>query len=140
MLVQNILLFLLVSSVSTGLFALDSTPLNEALRKPVLDKRLNMTIGVLGDSRGITFQAAHGFTSLAQEHPAEVDTIIAIASMTKLITTVAALQLHDEGKLDIDAPVDSYLAELANLKNSQVSTTVARRFWFLPRENLRCEN
>ena len=116
MLVQNILLFLIVSSVSTGLFALDSTPLNEALREPVLDKRLNMTIGVLGDSRGLTFQAAHGFTSLAQEHPAEVDTIIAIASMTKLITTVAALQLHDEGKLDIDAPVDSYLAELANLK------------------------
>ena len=59
MLVQNILLFLLVSRVSTGLFALDSTPLNEALREPVLDKRLNMTIGVLGDSRGLTFQAAH---------------------------------------------------------------------------------
>lgn len=116
MFVQKVLLFLLVSGVPTGLLALDSTPLNEALRQPVVDKRLNMTIGVLGNSDGITFQAAHGFTNLAQERPAKVDTVVAIASMTKLITTVAALQLYEAGQLDIDAPVDTYLAELAGLK------------------------
>ena len=52
MFVKKVLLFLLVSGVPTGLLALDSTPLHEALRQPVVDKRLNMTIGVLGNSDG----------------------------------------------------------------------------------------
>ncbi|MAV62977.1 MAG: hypothetical protein CML82_03085 [Rhodobiaceae bacterium] len=90
--------------------------MDEALSKPVIDKRLNMTIGVLGNSEGLTFQAAHGFTTLAKDFPAQVDSVVAIASMTKLITTVAALQLYEEGKLDIDAAVDVYVESLSGLK------------------------
>ena len=107
---------LLICGFSTGLFALDSTTMDEALSKPVIDKRLNMTIGVLGNSEGLTFQAAHGFTTLAKDFPAQVDSVVAIASMTKLITTVAALQLYEEGKLDIDAAVDVYVESLSGLK------------------------
>ena len=35
--------------------------------------------------------------------------------MTKLVTTIAALQLVDQAKLELDVPVDAYLPELAAL-------------------------
>ena len=56
MFVREVLLPLLVSSVSKKLLALDSTLLNEALRQPFVDKRLNMAIGVLGTSDDLTFK------------------------------------------------------------------------------------
>ena len=56
MFVREVLLPLLVSSFSKKLLALDSTLLNEALRQPFVDKRLNMAIGVLGTSDDLTFK------------------------------------------------------------------------------------
>ena len=56
MFVQKVLLLLLASSVPTGLLALDSTLLNEALRQPFVDKRLIMAIGVLGNPDDLTFK------------------------------------------------------------------------------------
>ena len=106
----------MICGAPNGLFALDLTSMDDALSKPVIEKRLNMTIGLLGNSEGITFQSAHGFTTLAKDTPAEVDSVVAIASMTKLITTVAALQLYEEGKLDIDESVDVYVESLSGLK------------------------
>ena len=56
MFVREVLLPLLVSSGSKKLLALDSTLLNEALRQPFVDKRLNMAIGVLANSDDLTFK------------------------------------------------------------------------------------
>ena len=112
----SIFFLLVICAAPKGLLALDLTSMNDALSKPVIEKRLNMTIGLLGNSEAITFQSAHGFTTLAKDTPAEVDSIVAIASMTKLITTVAALQLYEEGKLDIDESVDVYVESLSRLK------------------------
>jgi CubicO group peptidase (beta-lactamase class C family) len=39
-----------------------------------------------------------------------------IASMTKMVTTTAALQLAEQGSLDLDAPVDTYRPEFASLQ------------------------
>jgi len=39
-----------------------------------------------------------------------------IASMTKIVTTTAALQLAEQGSLDIEAPVDAYRPEFAELR------------------------
>ena len=36
--------------------------------------------------------------------------------MTKPVTTVAALMLVEDGKLELDAPVDRYLPEPSELK------------------------
>ena len=44
------------------------------------------------------------------------DSILRIYSMTKAITTAAALMLHDEGKLDINAPIGKYMPALKELQ------------------------
>ena len=48
--------------------------------------------------------------------PVTADSIFAIASMTKAITTVAALQLVEQGKVKLDEPVSQYLPQLATLE------------------------
>jgi CubicO group peptidase (beta-lactamase class C family) len=52
---------------------------------------------------------------MAVDGPAmQRDSIFRIASMTKPITAAATMMLVDEGKLDLQAPVDTLLPELAN--------------------------
>jgi CubicO group peptidase (beta-lactamase class C family) len=46
----------------------------------------------------------------------ERDTIFRIASMTKPVTTVAALMLYDEGRFDLDEPITSCAPELAHMR------------------------
>jgi CubicO group peptidase (beta-lactamase class C family) len=48
--------------------------------------------------------------------PIERDTIFRVASMTKPITTVAALTLFDEGKFDLDEPITRCAPELARMR------------------------
>ncbi|KAJ6489042.1 beta-lactamase/transpeptidase-like protein [Mycena sanguinolenta] len=42
------------------------------------------------------------------------DTLFWLCSQTKMITTIAALQLIDQGKIALDTPVETVLPELAN--------------------------
>ncbi|KAF7336865.1 hypothetical protein MVEN_02122800 [Mycena venus] len=42
------------------------------------------------------------------------DAVFWLCSQTKLITTIAALQLIDQGKITVDTPVETVLPELAN--------------------------
>ena len=69
----------------------------------------NTVVVAAGDRDGVTAQESFG------ENGA-VDAIFAIASMTKLIVSVGAMQLVEEGQLDLDAPADEILPELQNLK------------------------
>ncbi|MBB4687735.1 serine hydrolase domain-containing protein [Amycolatopsis jiangsuensis] len=48
---------------------------------------------------------------LAQQVPMHDDTIFDLASISKLFTSIAALQLADQGKLEVNAPVVRYLPE-----------------------------
>ncbi|MBI1197480.1 MAG: serine hydrolase [Phenylobacterium sp.] len=47
--------------------------------------------------------------------PMERDTLFRIASMTKPVTTVAAMQLVEEGKLKLSDPVTKWIPELAGM-------------------------
>ncbi|KAF7336866.1 hypothetical protein MVEN_02122900 [Mycena venus] len=46
--------------------------------------------------------------------PIDEDTVFWLCSQTKLITTIAALQLIEQGKITLDTPVETVLPELAN--------------------------
>jgi CubicO group peptidase (beta-lactamase class C family) len=57
--------------------------------------------------------AAVGEKASGSADPMQRDTIFRIASLTKPITTTAAMMLIDEGKLRLDEPIDRVLPELA---------------------------
>jgi len=63
----------------------------------------------------VAYLRAVGFRDNARTIPLEPDAIFWIASMTKPVTSVAAMMLVDEGKLDLAAPVQKYLPELKDV-------------------------
>jgi CubicO group peptidase (beta-lactamase class C family) len=59
----------------------------------------------------VAYLQAVGFRDRAKTIPLQSDAIFWIASMTKPVTSVAAMMLVEEGKLDLAAPVSQYLPE-----------------------------
>lgn len=64
----------------------------------------------------VVLEDAYGVANVPTGTPMAVDTPIRIASLTKVITSVAALMLVEEGKISLDAPVAQYIPEFADLK------------------------
>lgn len=58
----------------------------------------------------------YGSRDLAGKLPMEKDTIVRIYSMSKVISSVAVMILHEEGRLKLDDPVGKYLPALATMK------------------------
>ena len=72
-------------------------------------------VAVARDGR-LVYEHAFGFQNREQKIPMKAGSIFRIASMSKPITTVAAMMLVEEGKIDIAAPVSLYLPEFKDLK------------------------
>jgi CubicO group peptidase (beta-lactamase class C family) len=65
---------------------------------------------------GPVFEAAFGKRDLTTGAPIAPDTVVRIASMTKAITGACAMQLVEQGKLDLDGPIGRVLPELGAIK------------------------
>jgi CubicO group peptidase (beta-lactamase class C family) len=64
----------------------------------------------------LAYLQAIGFQDRAKTIPMKTDSIFWIASMSKPVTSVAAMILVDDGKLDLDASVAKYLPELRDMR------------------------
>lgn len=60
--------------------------------------------------------AAYGKRDLEAGLPMEKDTIVRIYSMSKIVTSVAALTLLEEARFRLEDPIGDYLPELAHMK------------------------
>lgn len=66
------------------------------------------------DRDGIRFSGAWGQADAGTGAPMALDTVCQIASMTKALVSVAAMQLVEQGKLTLDGPIGDVLPELAD--------------------------
>ena len=73
---------------------------------------------VVAIARGgkLAFLQAIGFQDRAKMTAMKTNSIFWIASMSKPVTSVAAMILVDDGKLDLDAPVAGYLPEIGDMR------------------------
>lgn len=74
-----------------------------------------MVWGVVRDGRLVHVKGA-GVQDVDTERAVTADTLFRIASMTKAFTALSILKLRDEGKLQLDAPVETYVPELRGWK------------------------
>jgi CubicO group peptidase (beta-lactamase class C family) len=70
-------------------------------------------VALAADDSGVVYEGAFGSREAGADVPMTLDTVFWIASMTKAVTSVAALQQVEAGKLDLDAPIGDILPELA---------------------------
>ena len=111
--------------------ALPALPLraDEVLDRDVLTARMaefmrreiaagSLTGGVLLiEKDGETvLNAAYGHSDAAATRAAQTDDLFRIASMTKPVVSAAIMGFVEEGRIALDAPIATYLPELADLK------------------------
>lgn len=74
------------------------------------------------------YKKTAGYKSLAEYAlPMDFDSTYAIASCTKLITSIAALQCVERGQITLDGPVDKLLSELTELPIIEASADNAEK-------------
>ena len=87
-----------------------------ALKADVDAGRLPGAVLLIARQGKVAFYDSAGFQDRASQAPMKKDSIFRIASMSKPITTVAAMILAEENKLDVAAPVAQYLPEFRDVK------------------------
>ncbi|MGN6701765.1 MAG: serine hydrolase domain-containing protein [Burkholderiaceae bacterium] len=87
--------------------------IDQPLRAAVDDGRVPGVVALAADRSGSFYQGAFGRRSLAEDTPMTADTVFRIASMTKAVTGVAAMQCVERGLLSLDQPAGEIMPELA---------------------------
>ena len=79
--------------------------IDAVLRGAVDAREVPGVVALAANDQGIFYEGAFGTRNLSTGAPMTADTVFRIASMTKAVTSVAALQLVEQGKLALDGPV-----------------------------------
>jgi methyl acetate hydrolase len=92
--------------------------IDAVLAEAVSDDALPHVVAVAADRNGVIYEGAAGtlVPGDPDSGPVGTGTVFRVMSMTKLVVTVAALQLAEEGKLDLSAPVEEYCPQFAQLQ------------------------
>ena len=99
-----------------GLSAERLERLHQRFEEMVRDGKKAGAITMIVRNGRIADWRAYGYRDLAQKLPMEKDTICRIWSMTKVITSAAAMMLVEEGKLTLADPVAKYVPEFKGIK------------------------
>lgn len=89
---------------------LDDTGLSRAITKG----RLPGAACLIVDRDSVRYSRSFGFADALAGLPMETDTVCQIASMTKALVSVGAMQLVEAGRIELDAPIGTVLLELAD--------------------------
>jgi CubicO group peptidase (beta-lactamase class C family) len=73
-------------------------------------------VAMVADRDGVVYEGAAGHLSFKDAAPATTDTMFRIASMTKALTSVAALQLIEQGRLELGQTVASVIPAFGELQ------------------------
>jgi methyl acetate hydrolase len=93
-----------------------NTAIDASLRSAVERKDVPGVVALVTDRDRVLYQGAFGVADVATGRPLTSDALFRIASMTKPVTSVALMQLVEQGRIDLDDPAEKYLPELVGVK------------------------
>ena len=86
-----------------------SAALDTSLREAVARKDVPGVVALVTDRDRVLYQSAFGVADVATGRPLTPDALFRIASMTKPVTSVALMQLVEQGRIGLDDPAEKYL-------------------------------
>ncbi|MEA2210658.1 MAG: methyl acetate hydrolase [Solirubrobacteraceae bacterium] len=95
---------------------MDPSAIDGLLERAVDDGVLPGVVAVAGDRAGVLYEGAFGVLSVQGDTAVRSDTMFWLASMTKALVSVGALQLIEQGELDLEQPVADILPEFGALQ------------------------
>jgi methyl acetate hydrolase len=87
--------------------------IDQVLRQKSEAKEIPGVVAIAANSKEVIYQGAFGKRDLSKDDAMTMDSVFWIASMTKAITAAAAMQLVEQDKLSLDAPIGKVLPDLA---------------------------
>ena len=87
--------------------------IDQVLRQKSDAKEIPGVVAMAANSKEVIYQGAFGKRDLSKDEAMTQDSVFWIASMTKAITAAAGMQLVEQGKLALDAPIGKVLPDLA---------------------------
>src|ERR1700722_3018884 len=87
--------------------------IDQILRAKSDAKEIPGVVAMATNSKEVVYQGAFGKRDLSKDDAMTLDSVFWIASMSKAITAAAAMQLVEQGKLSLDAPIGKVLPDLA---------------------------
>jgi methyl acetate hydrolase len=93
-----------------------SEPLDVEMQRAVARKDAAGIVIMAANRKGVIYQGAFGVADLDKASPLKIDSMFRIASMTKAVTSTAAMQLVEQGRFGLDDPVEKYFPAFANLQ------------------------
>jgi CubicO group peptidase (beta-lactamase class C family) len=94
----------------------DTSGIDAVLRRAVDSGAVPNVVAVAADTGGAFYEGAAGNRTAGTDQPLDGGTHFRIASMTKMIATVAALQLVERGELDLQTPIDALVPQWSELQ------------------------
>ena len=91
----------------------DADRLDETLTVAVDRGDVSGVVVMAATPSGSVYSGAFGMADVGDSVPMKLDNIFRIHSMTKIVTSVAVMQLVEDGKIGLDARPGEYLPELA---------------------------
>ena len=101
--------------------------IDQVLRQKTDAREIPGVVAIAANSKDVIYQGAFGKRDLSKDAAMTSNSVFWIASMTKVVTTAAAMQLVEQGKLALDAPIGKLLPDLAALQRN-VDTTAEMGF------------
>jgi CubicO group peptidase (beta-lactamase class C family) len=89
---------------------------DQVLERAVEAAEVPGVIALAADDAGVVYQGAFGKREVGKEPDMTLDTVVWIASMTKAVTSVAAMQLVEQGRIGLDEPVSDKVPELSTIQ------------------------
>jgi CubicO group peptidase (beta-lactamase class C family) len=87
--------------------------IDTALSRAAEAKEVPGVVALAATDAGVLYEGAFGLRDVVDGPAMTRDSVFRIASMTKAVTSVAAMQLVEQGKLQLDDPIGNVLPELA---------------------------
>jgi len=87
--------------------------IDQILRQQSEAKEIPGVVAIAANGKEAIYQGAFGKRDLSKDDAMTLDSVFWIASMTKAITSAGAMQLVEQGKLSLDAPIGELLPDLA---------------------------
>jgi len=73
-------------------------------------------VALIARNGNIVYHQSFGYADIDAKTPMQTDSIFRIASMTKAVTTVAVMMLYEQGRFQLNDPVDRYIPAFAKMK------------------------
>jgi CubicO group peptidase (beta-lactamase class C family) len=88
--------------------------IDQGLRQKSDAREIPGVVAIAASSQEVIYQGAYGKRDLSKDDAMTADSVFWIASMSKAITSAAGMQLVEQGKLSLDAPIGNVLPDLAS--------------------------